>query len=102
MTISASLLTKIKNSLRVTHTALDGDIEDTMAACVADLRVCGVQVPDELNESIDPLLLNAVKLYCKAGYTDDPNKAARFQAGYDALKSCLMMAEGYREADADE
>lgn len=103
MTISAKLLTKIKTSLRVTHTALDSDIEDTMAACVADLKVCGVQVPDDLDDdTLDPLLLNAVKLYCKASYTDDPNKAARFQAGYDALKACLMMAEGYQEADADD
>lgn len=102
MTISASMLAKIKNSLRITHTALNGDIEDTMSACMADLRVCGVQVPDDLDENLDPLLLNAVKLYCKASYTDDPGKAARFQAGYDALKSCLMMADAYREADADD
>jgi hypothetical protein len=46
---------------------------------------------------MDPLILNAVKLFCKAAYTDDTEKAAAYQARYDALKSCLMMASGYRE-----
>jgi hypothetical protein len=43
----------------------------------------------------DPLILNAVKLFCKASYTDDTGKAVAYQARYDAMKSCLMMAEGY-------
>ena len=46
----------------------------------------------------------AHKLYCKADYTDDPIKAARYKEGYNQLKACLMMAEGYgyEEAPADE
>ena len=106
MAIDQELLLKIKTSLRISHTALDEDVEDTVAACLADLRVCGVQ--DALTAAdlaeLDPLILRAVKIYCKAVYTDDPAKAARYQEGYDALKSCLMMAEGYGwlEGGADE
>ncbi len=94
-----SLLSKIKTSLRISHTALDEDVLDNISACLADLRVCGLR-EDKLSTDteLDPLVLNAVKLYCKAAYTDDPVKAARYQGGYDALKSCLMMAEGYKEA----
>ena len=92
-------LLKIKNGIRISHDRLDDDIMGDIDACLADLDVCGV----EYAETTDPLILNAVKLYCKANYTDDPAKAARYQAGYDALKSTLMMAEGYGwEADADE
>lgn len=95
MDIDQGLLLKIKNSLRIKHTALDEDVSDTIAACLADLGVCGVQDPGV--QETDPLILNAVKLFCKAAYTDDAEKAAAYQARYDALKSCLMMAGGYRE-----
>ena len=85
------LLNKVKTSLRISHTRLDDDLADTIKACLADLNVCGIVAPT----ATDPLILNAVKLYCKAAYTDDTVKAAAYQARYDSLKSCLMMAEGY-------
>lgn len=98
MAIDQSLLTKIKNNLRISHSALDDDLSDTVEACLRDLQVCGVQAVET-----DPLILNAVKLYCRKEYTDDTSKAAEYQKRYDALKSCLMMASEYNgEADADE
>lgn len=106
MVIGAELLAKIKTSLRITHTSLDDDVADTISACLADLQVCGVREemlsPDDIE--LPPLILVAVKLYCKADYTDDPIKAARYKEGYNQLKACLMMAEGYgyEEAPADE
>ena len=106
MVIGAELLAKIKTSLRISHTSLDDDVADTISACLADLQVCGVREemlsPDDIE--LAPLILVAVKLYCKADYTDDPIKAARYREGYDQLKACLMMAEGYgyEEAPADE
>ena len=104
MAITQSLLTKVKQSIRITHTALDADITDGIAAALADLHMCGI-APEKLDPSqeLDPLILNAVKMYCKKEYTDDTAKAARYQEGYDALKASLMMADGYRaEVDADE
>ena len=105
MAINAELLAKVKACLRISHTALDEDVSDNIAACLADLQVCGVQQAKlDTSKELDPLILNAVKLYCKAAYTDDPAKAARYQNGYDALKACLMMSEGYgyEEADGDD
>ena len=104
MDINASLLSKIKTSIRIKHTALDDDVADTIAACLTDLHVCGVHASMlDPGKDLDPLVLNAVKLYCKAEYTDDPAKAARYMAGYDGLKACLMMAEEYiEEAVSDE
>lgn len=99
MAIEQGLLQKIKTSLRISHSKLDDDVTDSIEACLRDLKVCGVQVTG----ATDPLILNAIKLYCKAAYTDDTGKAAAYQERYDALKSCLMMAEGYRaEVAADE
>ena len=95
-------LTKIKQAIRRSHSKLDEDLQADIDACLADLRSCGVVYADET----DPLIYNAIKLWCKALDTDDPNKSAEFRARYDALKSCLRMAEGYgwkadEEAGAD-
>ena len=105
MAIDSGLLKKIKTSIRIGHNALDEDVDDNIVACLADLRVVGVLAEKlDASQELDPLILSAVKMYCKKEYTDDPDKAARFQAGYDSLKSSLMMAEGYgyKEAQADE
>lgn len=93
------MLEKIKLALRITHAALDEDLQADIDACLADLRVCGVVHAAEN----DPLIFNAVKLWCRSVYTDDTAKGAEYLRRYDALKSCLMMAEGYgREAETDE
>jgi hypothetical protein len=96
MAIDQSLLEKIKTNLRISHSKLDEDLRDTVSSCLADLQVCGVK----MLASDDPLILNAIKLYCKAEFTDDTAKAAAYKERYDALKSCLMMATGYREEAA--
>lgn len=87
----ATILEKVKLSLRRSHNKLDDDLQDEIDACLADLRVCGVVYAGE----DDPLILNAVKLWAKSLNTDDTARAADYRARYDALKSCLMMAEGY-------
>lgn len=93
------MLEKIKLALRIKHDALDDDIQADIDACIADLEVCGVvYAPAD-----DPLIINAVKLYCRANYTDDTAKSAEYRKRYEALKACLMMAEGYgREVAANE
>lgn len=103
MAIDPKLLSKVKTTLRISHTAMDDDLADMISACLKDLEVCGVQAPaqDDPQET-DPLILNAVKLYCRAEFTDNTGKAAEYMARYNALKSCLMMAGGYREATSDE
>lgn len=92
----AATLSKVKNDLRISHTALDGDITDAISACLADLVICGVSDPDET----DVTILAAIKLYCRAAYTDDTGKAEAYLERYNALKGTLMVAEGYGgEAD---
>lgn len=96
--MATDMLSRIKTYLRIKHNALDEDIEADIQACFADLEVCGVVFA----ETGDPLIYNAVKLWCRASYTDDTAKAAEYLRRYDALKSCLMMAEGYAWEDSDE
>ena len=97
--MASDTLTKIKTALRISHTKLDDDIQADIDACVADLEVCGIIHPDQN----DPLIFNAIKLYCRSIYTDDTAKGAAYLERYDKLKACLMMAEGYGwEAASDE
>lgn len=91
-------LAKIKTGLRITHTYLDDDIEADVDACLADLRAVGVVYADET----DPLIFNAIKLWCRSLYTDDTVKAAEYLRRYEALKACLMMAEGYGHPKEEE
>ena len=87
-------LTKIKQGLRVTHTKLDEDIQADIDACLADLRCVGIVHATEA----DPLIYNAIKLWCRSLYTDDTVKAAEYLKRYEALKASLSMAEGYGRA----
>lgn len=92
-------LEKIKLAIRRSHDKLDEDLQADIDACLADLRVVGIVHAGEE----DPLIFNAIKLYCRAMNTDDPAKGAEYLKRYEALKSCLMMAEGYGwKAAADE
>lgn len=91
-------LEKIKTALRVRHSVLDEDIMADIDACLADLSVCGIGQPLET----DPLILNAIKLYCRSLATDDPAKGAEYLRRYEGLKACLMTAEGYGWQEAHD
>lgn len=90
-------LEKIKLAIRRSHNKLDEDLQADIDACLADLRAVGIIKGDE-----DPLIYNAIKLYCRSTNTDNPTLAAEWFRRYESLKSSLMMMEGYREAVADE
>lgn len=94
-------LNNIKTSLRITHNKLDDDIATEVDACMADLERVGVVYADET----DPLVLNAIKLWCRAAYTDDAVKSSEYLRRYETLRACLAAAEGYGhpiEEAADE
>lgn len=94
------MIEKIKLDLRISHSKLDSDIQADIDACKADLKICGIiHAPEN-----DPLIFNAVKLWCRAAYTDDTAKSAEYLRRYEALKNSLRMAEGYgwkEEASGD-
>ena len=95
-------LERIKLGIRRGHAKLDEDLQSDIDFCLAELRALGIIYADET----DPLIFNAIKLYCKSVNTDDPAKAAEWRQRYDALKGSLQIAEGYgwkaEEAVADE
>lgn len=90
MTVSTTL-GKIKTDLRITHSKLDEAIQADIDSCILDLRVHGIIYKDET----DPLIYNAVRLWCRSLYTDDTAKAADYLNRYKGLRDCLKAAKGY-------
>lgn len=94
------MLDKVKNALRVKTAAFDDEIQDLIDACKADLRLVGVNVPEdtpaegEEATAGDPLITRAIVLYAKAnfGYSEDSEK---YRAAYDYLKCSLSLAGDY-------
>lgn len=94
------MLDKVKNALRVKTAAFDDEIQDLIDACKADLRLVGVNVPEEkaaegeTPAAADPLITRAIILYAKAnfGYSDDSEK---YRQAYDYLKCSLSLAGDY-------
>ncbi len=90
-------LASVKLYIRASHNKLDADIQENIDACLEDLKVHGVVHKDDT----DPLVLNAVKLWCKSVYTDDTAKAAEYNRRYVALRDSLKVAKGYGWKDGD-
>lgn len=83
---------KIKTKIRIRHHKLDEEIEDEIQACLSDLKTTiGIKDPKE----DDPLILNAIKLWCCATYETDASKSAEFWHRYNELKGSLSFASGY-------
>lgn len=91
------LLDEVKVALRITHSKLDTEISQHIAACCDDLRRVGVEVPDD-TDSLSPLLVIAVLLYCKEQY-DFIGKGEEFGKGYRSLRDSLSLSGDYREAE---
>nr|DAY67637.1 MAG TPA: head to tail adaptor [Caudoviricetes sp.] len=85
------MLEKIKSSLRVKSTKLDVEIQDLIEAAKLDLKISGVT---KINEA-DPLIIQAVKTYCKANFGLDNKDSEKYQKSYDMLKQHLSLCGEY-------
>lgn len=94
MALNATIAS-VKLALRISHSALDTDINAEINACLRDLYICGIDVDGTTLEESDPLILNAIVLWCRAAYINDVARAESLRRCYDALKGSLMMASGY-------
>ena len=89
------LLEKVKLDLKIKHTSLDDDVKDQISACLQDLQAtAGIKTSD----TTDPLIIQAVKLYCRAWYKTEQMEI--YQNRYDTLKASLQMATGYGRDNA--
>lgn len=85
------LIDSVKGALRITTSDMDDDIKDLISAAKADLRISGVRVILDT----DPLVIQAVKLYCKAHFGDNDSNN-KFLNAYQALKISMSLAGEFR------
>ena len=76
------MLEKVKLALRIKSNSLDLEIQDLIESAKADLNISGVKNLDEE----DPLIIQAVKTYCKANFGLDNKDSEKYQKSYDMLK----------------
>ncbi len=88
------MLGKIKLDLRIAHGAMDSDVQDNIDACLSDLARVGVV----LIENADPLIVKAVKLYCRWQYNFE-NQADRYMKAYMSLRDALSLCGDYKGED---
>jgi uncharacterized phage protein (predicted DNA packaging) len=92
------MLQDVKDALRVNGADLDTEINDLIEAAKADLILSGVSKYKVVDT--EPLIKQAIILYCKAhfGY-DDPKIAERFEQSYISLKHHLTLSTEYTSGD---
>ena len=83
-------LDKVKMALRISTTALDGELADLIAAAQQDLGIAGVSVPSTLDE----ICTTAIITYCKMHF-GLPEETEWLKKSYDEQKAQLVTATGY-------
>lgn len=89
------MLNDVKIALRISHSALDSEITDLIAACRVDLILAGVK-PAKANDNNDAAVRMAIKTYCKAHFGYDNPDADRLLEAYNQQKYRLTLAGDYR------
>lgn len=85
------MLERVKLALRIKSDKLDDEIADLIEACKVDLSLSGVRKI----EDTDPLIQQAIKLYCKANFGLDNKDSEKYQKSYNMLKISLSLCGDY-------
>jgi len=88
------MLDLVKVALRVTSTAYDTELNQLIAAALADLGITDIVADKTEVSSTDPLIKQAVITYCamRFGQRDDYD---RLKAAYDEQKAQMAMSSRY-------
>lgn len=85
------MLESIKLALRIKSSAFDSEINDLIESAKLDLKMSGIV---NLIET-DPLIIQAVKTYCKANFGLDNKDSEKYQSSYNSLKYHLTLCDDY-------
>lgn len=98
-----SMVPTVKLTLRETSTEFDKEIESYIEVCAVELQTAGV-LPSFFRDSlspttVDPQILQAIRLYCLANYGLYNTDAERYDRSYHSLKALICTNRRYtREA----
>ena len=84
------MLAAVKENLRMSGATLDDDLQDDIDAALMDLERVGIDTSDQYQ----PLILKAVKLYCR-WQQDYMGKGEQYYKAYTGLMQALSLAGDY-------
>lgn len=87
------MVESIKLALRIKSSAFDEEMNDLILAAKTDLKISGVNKIDEK----DPIILQAIKTYCKANFGLDNKDSEKYERSYQSLKQHLSLCGDYNE-----
>jgi hypothetical protein len=86
-----ALLEQCKIALRLSHSELDTEVQELIDAAKLELQLVGV-----INfKDTDPLIVQAIKTYCKAHFGYSNPEAERFKEAFESLKNHLSLVGEY-------
>lgn len=92
------MLETIKIALRISHTKLDNEINNTIAVARAELIRTGIHA-DKANATGDYLINEAIKTYCLFSYSNDDKMAEGYFNSWQYQVENLRKSNGYRAGD---
>ena len=95
------ILSKVKTALRIKSNSSDEEVTDLIEAAVKDLKSTGIKFEDfGASDPTDPLITQAVILYCKANSgTMELDHAEKARKAYESLKIKLSCVGEYKNVD---
>lgn len=88
-----ALFDDVKTALRISHTKLDLEIQDTIDAAKAEMERAGI-VSTAISDT-DPLITAAIKTYCKYTFASDMKMSDGFFNSWQYQLDCLRKSSGY-------
>ena len=88
---AASTLEAVRLAMAITSTAYDNELSDLIDAALMDMKTNGIDV---CGKQDDPLVLQAVKTYCRAHF-QSPADHDRLVTAYEAQKGHMQICTGY-------
>ncbi len=92
------MLDRVRRAVRIKSKAFDSELIDLIEAAELDLSIAGVKKIDDQ----DPLIKQAIVMYCKANFGLDNKDSEKYQAVYDNLKERLCLCSDYNECGDDD
>lgn len=94
------MLETIKTALRISHTKLDNEINNTIAVARAELIRAGVLI-EKANAVDDELINEAIKVYCLYTYSNNEKMAEGYSKSWQYQVDNLRKSKGYRAGDTN-
>lgn len=88
------LTQEVKDALRISTSAFDGEITTLIQAAKMDLDLSGI---NNINTTEDAMAKRAIIIYCKANFGLGNDDADRYQASYDMIKRQMGLAAEYKK-----